>query len=178
MGKININYEKMKREQEERLEQQRNERELSNIHESQIFEPAKSIVEQVIIGEDGRDLIQWHREPTILPRGHPNFGSEEPDLICEVNIGGQRCLYIIELKKVMGKKSIGQAILYQWAAREADCFISNGEEIEIPDKIPLFIGIGAIRPKHEYYKDCYNTIGKQLELGQTSFFRFPIDPDF
>jgi hypothetical protein len=101
---------------------------------------------------------------------------ENPDLICEADAAGTPVFYVIELKKVLGKKSIGQALMYKWAI-DNGLKIGTGEnQTAIPDDAIVCSVICYLKPSQRYYSDFIQWIEDMQELSGLFFaFQIPFD---
>jgi hypothetical protein len=84
---------------------------LSSIDEDDLSEPARRIAEEIYL--QGVDDVRWFEEPNIHVRERNLIEPaakviEQPDLLCKAH----SAYYVIELKKKVGKKAVGQALAY------------------------------------------------------------------
>jgi hypothetical protein len=176
MVKIPGDPEPYQERQKEKRRERRRKRNLSHIDEGEMVRPAKDFLEGHLINPE--EIVGWFEEPKVIIRSRKSNETaskvwENPDLICEADAGGTPVFYVIELKKVLGKKSVGQALMYKWAI-DSGLNIGAGEDpIEIPDDAIVCSVICYLKPSQEYYRDFINWIGNMQELSGL-FFAFQI----
>lgn len=169
---------RLRERQEERRRKREKRRRLSHIDEAEMVEPAKQSFKELLLG-DGK-IVEWYREPSVQIRERKNNESpavvhEKPDLICEIDVDGKTLLYVIELKKVLGKKAIGQALLYYWAVDNGIELKCDGYRRELPESVTIFSAIGFIKMKQQYYGDFISWLAESVTLKRGQFTTFPVD---
>lgn len=186
MVRIPINQNKLENlleEQSKQKKERRKQRELSHIDESQLFEPAKRAIESDWLPEDG-ELI-WFEEPSIFTREREDTEpasrvTERPDLICGWRPSGATIstLYIIELKKRLNKRGIGQMITYYWSARNGFKIVEGDKEYTITGNEHIVMFLGAIKYKKPYYNDLLNWLEDSLDMGSAAGIQLlPLEPE-
>jgi hypothetical protein len=143
-----------------------------SLAEEDLVEPAKQVLEE----EETKDDFQWYREPDIRVRSRgegepPARVSEEPDLIRILETGSSSIYYVVELKKTVGKKAIGQALHYYWALQHGDKLVKGGKTHELPENPPVMVYVVGVRWKQLYYKKFWNWVFEHTELenGELAF---------
>lgn len=173
MTKISIDESTMERlleEQEKQRKERRKQRRLSHVDESELFEPAKRKIESDYCPDSGN--IIWYEEPDIHVRKPETDEpasrvTERPDLLCEwrPDGGGPSTLYIIELKKRINKRGIGQLTTYYWAARNGSKIIDGSKEYTLTGEEMIVMILAGIKYKKQYYDEVIEWITGALDVG-------------
>lgn len=145
----------------------------ASINENDIVEPAKRIVEENYL--QGVDDITWFVEPNIQVRErHPNEPPakliEQPDLLCK----SHAAYYVIELKKKVGKKAIGQSLHYYWALRHGEELRHGGSSYELLDDPTIVSMVAGIQWQQPYYREFFEWIQNNMSLENGGLSKFGI----
>ena len=169
--------------QEQRRKQKRDARRLSHISEDELKDPAKQKIESKFLPDSG--MAAWYEEPDVFVRERkqneaPSRVAERPDLMAEWKpaVDEPSTLYIVELKKRLGKKALGQIITYYWAARNGTRVVDGDQEYSIVGDEPLVMVIGAIEYKTPYYDQVVEWTHNSLEFEDlVGIETIPLQPD-
>jgi hypothetical protein len=166
------NIDKLLERQQERKESDVKDAWFESLTEEDLVEPAKRALEE----ERTKDGCQWYREPDLRVRnrgeGEPSARvSEEPDLVRVFETASSSIYYVVELKKEVGKKAIGQALHYYWALQHGNKIVKGGKTHELPENPPVMAYVVGVRWKQLYYKKFWNWVFEQTELenGELAF---------
>lgn len=174
MVKISIGKRKLERlleEQERRREERQAQQEASKVSESQLFEPAKRAIEADYCPDTGS--ITWYHEPDIVigtdVSGPAARERERPDLICEwqPSGGGPSTLYVIELKRALDKRGLGQIVTYYWAMRNGEKIIAGDQEYRIEGNEMLIMFFAGLQYEKHYYDDVLAWVQQSLDMGSS-----------
>jgi hypothetical protein len=145
----------------------------SSINENDLIEPAKKILEENYL--QGIDDITWYVEPNIQvrerhPTEPPTKLIEQPDLLCR----SHSAYYVIELKKKVGKKAIGQSLNYYWALRHGEEIKHGGSSYELIEDPTIVSMVAGIRWQQPYYRDFFEWIQDNMCLEDGGLSKFGI----
>lgn len=159
MVKIPGDPEPYQERQKEKRRDRKLKRNLSHIDENEMIDPAKDFLEGHLINPE--EIIQWFEEPKVMirPRQSDEPVSkvwENPDLICQTDANGTPVFFLVELKKILGKGSIGQALMYKWALDNGLQIGTQKNSLPLPDDAIVCSIICYLKPNQEYYKNSYN----------------------
>lgn len=159
----------------DKQEQQEDEYEewFSSLDEYELIEPAKRILEENYL--KGVDDITWFVEPNIQIRErHSNESPakviEQPDLLCK----SHSAYYVIELKKKVGKKAIGQSLNYYWALRHGEELKHGGSSYELLDNPTIVSMVAGIRWQQPYYREFFEWVQNNMSLKDGGLSKFGI----
>jgi len=177
MAKIPLSEESLNellKRQQERKESDVKDAWFDSLTEEDLFEPAKRALEE----ERTKDDFRWYHKPDIRIRDReenepPKRVSEEPDLVRVFETSSSSIYYVVELKKTVGKKAIGQALHYYWALQHGNKIVKGGETLKLPENPPVMVYVVGVRWKQLYYKKFWNWIFEQTELenGELAFVK-------
>jgi hypothetical protein len=178
MVTIDIDPEKIRERQKKRARERRKRRRLSHIDESEMVEPAKETFEELFL--DDSQTVTWYHEPSVQIQERkrnesPAAVHENPDLIAEFQTDRSTTLFVIELKKVLGKKSIGQMMFYYWAVSEGMDIKANEKTRELSGDEFVFSTIGYLKPTQQYYGEFFDWLRDSLKLEQGAIVPFQVD---
>jgi hypothetical protein len=130
---------------------------LSSIDEDDLSEPARRIAEEIYL--QGVDDVRWFEEPNIHVRERNLIEPaakviEQPDLLCKAH----SAYYVIELKKKVGKKAVGQALAYYWALQHGEKLTHNGTSYDLIDNPTIVSVVAGIRWHQPYYSEFFNWV--------------------
>ncbi|WP_157573541.1 hypothetical protein [Haloplanus natans] len=123
--------------------------------ESDLKPLCKDRVEQVMESE-GLRVVQWYEEASIQAASRsvevpPAFVHERVDLLCvSQRTNQQPIISVIEVKDKFNKKAIGQALVYEWALRNASEIKVSGDTISLPDSFQTHCAICCRAAKSHY----------------------------
>lgn len=182
IGNHGFDLENIRELQEQRTEERQRRRRLSHIDESELVEPAKKTLEERFLNE--YDSLNWYHEPSVqvCERGEneaPANVQENPDLIAVAeNTNGNTYLFVIELKKVLGKnkRSVHQALLYYWSVKNGTEIKSGSKSRKITGDELVFTTIGCLGVTNQYYGEFFDWLIHSLDLGPSDSFHNFIHP--
>ena len=182
IGNHGYDIEKIRELQKEKAKERRKRRNLSHIDETEMVEPAKEELEEQFLNEYANTT--WYHEPLIQIREReteesPAKVQENPDLIAiSEDKNRNNYIFVVELKKVLGKskRSVHQALLYYWAAKNGVAVKAGSRNYEISGDELVYTTIGYLKAKHQYYSDFFDWLIQSLELGHEGImYPFHVD---
>jgi hypothetical protein len=134
--------------------------------ESDLKPLCKERVEEVMESE-GFQVVQWYEEASIQAASRsteapPASVHERVDLLCVSQRTNQPPLIsVIEVKDKFNKKAIGQALVYEWALRNASEIKVSGNTISLPESFHPHCAI-CCRAAKSYYRQFIEDVNNDI----------------
>jgi len=81
---------------------------------------------------------------------------------------------VVELKKKVGKKAIGQSLNYYWALRHGEELKYGGSSYDLIENPIIVSMVGGIRWQQPYYREFFEWVQNNMDLKDGGLSKFGI----
>jgi hypothetical protein len=81
---------------------------------------------------------------------------------------------VIELKKKVGKKAIGQALNYYWALQNGEALKSDGSSYELLENPTVVSMVAGVQWQQPYYREFFDWVQESMSFEDGGLSKFGI----